>query len=59
MQGGIGHGHAGHLDRLEARHRRDRTGTTDLELHVEQLSEFFHGREFVRDRPARLAGTEA
>ena len=59
VQRGVGHGDAGDLHRFQTRHRSHRTGAADLEFHVEQLGEFFHRREFVRDRPARLAGAEA
>ncbi|MCY1518671.1 hypothetical protein D9M68_533940 [compost metagenome] len=59
MQRGIGHGHTGHLDRLQPRHRGHRTGTADLELHVEQLGEFFLGRKLAGDGPVRRARTKA
>ncbi|MNY18313.1 hypothetical protein D3C86_1516880 [compost metagenome] len=58
MQRRIGHGDTGNLHRLQPRDRRDRSGASDLEFHVEQLGELFHGRKFMGDRPARLAGTE-
>ncbi|MNZ68420.1 hypothetical protein D3C78_866860 [compost metagenome] len=59
VQGRIGDGHAGHLHWLEARNRSNGAGTTDLELHIEQLGELLHGRELVGNRPARLPRTEA
>ena len=58
MQGGVGHSDASHLDRLQARHGRDRASATDLEFHVEQLGEFFHRREFMGNCPARFARAE-
>ena len=59
VQGGVGHRNAGHLYRLQTRHRRDSAGTANLKLHVEQLGQLFHGRKLVSNRPARLAGAEA
>jgi hypothetical protein len=45
--------------RLEPRHRRQRTGATDLELHVAQHGHLLLRRVLVRDRPARSARHEA
>ncbi len=59
VQGGVGHGDAGHLHRLQARHRGHGAGAADLEFHVEQFGELLAGRELVGDGPARLAGAEA
>ncbi|VVM88988.1 hypothetical protein PS624_02710 [Pseudomonas fluorescens] len=59
VQRGVGHGDAGDLDRLQTRHWRHGAGAANLEFHVEQLGEFFHRREFVRDRPTRLTSPEA
>ena len=55
MQGGVGHRDAANEHGREARHRRQRTGTTDLD--VDRLD---HGQRllrwvFVRHRPARFA----
>ena len=58
VQGGVGHRHAGHLDRLEPRYGCDRAGAADLEFHVEQFGEFFHRWKLVGNGPARLAGPE-
>src|SRR3546814_8681343 len=33
-------------------------GATDLELDVQQLGEFFRGREFMSDGPTRLPGAK-
>ncbi|MNZ92890.1 hypothetical protein D3C78_1119350 [compost metagenome] len=59
MQGRIGHGNASHLHWLEPRHRGDRAGTSDLELHIEHFGQLLHGRKLVGNRPARRTGTEA
>src|SRR5690606_40775669 len=58
VQGGIGHHHARHLDRVQTRHGRDGAGTADLELHVQQLGEFFLRGKLVGDGPVRRTCTK-
>jgi hypothetical protein len=56
MQRGITHQHAGDMDRLQTRHRRNRPGTAHLELHVADEGHLLLCRELKRHRPARRAG---
>ncbi|CAH0262388.1 hypothetical protein SRABI70_03248 [Pseudomonas sp. Bi70] len=58
VQRRVGHRHARHLDRFETRHRRHRAGAANLELHVEQLGELFHGRKLVGHGPMRRTRTK-
>jgi len=59
VQGRVGHSDPGHLDRLQARHWSHGAGAADLELHVQQLGEFFHGWKLVGNGPARLPSAKA
>eukprot|EP00659_Diplonema_papillatum_P013251 gene13250-biopygen13298 len=59
VQCGVGHGHTRDLDRFQACHGCHSAGAADLEFNVKQLGQLFHGREFMGNCPARLAGTKA
>ena len=45
-------------DRRQPRHRRQRAGAADLDVDLAHRGRRLLGREFVGDRPARLAGHE-
>ena len=45
-------------DRRQPRHRRQRAGAADLDVDLLHRRHRLLGREFMRDRPARLAGDE-
>ncbi len=55
VQGGVGHGDARHLYRLETGDRGDGPGAPHLEFDIEQLGQLFASGKLVRQRPARLA----
>src|SRR6185503_887579 len=53
------HDDAADGDRLEPRHRRQRTGAADLNIDAIEDRRRLLGREFVRNRPARAARNKA
>ena len=59
VQGRVLHHDAAHRHRLELGDRRQRAGAADLNLDVLDDGRRLLGREFVRDRPARIARHEA
>jgi hypothetical protein len=59
VQGGVADRDAADEGRLQARHRRQRAGATDLKLDVAHRGQRFLRGKLVRDRPARRARDEA
>src|SRR5207245_1298210 len=54
VQRGVGYRYAANLDRLEHRIRVQGSRTSHVEANLEQFRDLDLGREFARDRPARL-----
>ena len=59
VQGRIADGHAADEHRFETRHRRERTGASDLESDLAHHGKRLVGGEFVGDRPTRRTRDEA
>ena len=59
VQRHIGHRGAADEHGLEPGHRRDRAGAADLHVDRDEPCRHLFGREFVRNRPARLACPES
>ena len=58
MQRGVRDSHSCDGDRRKARHRRNRSSTAYLKLHIVEGRDFFLGREFKRHRPTRGTGNK-
>ena len=59
VQGGIAHGNAAHLHRLQPRHGCQGPGAPHLPVHAIEHGELFLGRKFVGNCPARRLADEA
>ena len=59
VQGGVGYRHPTNEYRSQTRDRRQRPGSSDLNINAKHLGAGFFGRIFVRHRPARLTRHEA